>query len=240
MVKYNMGVINRSVLAAQVTSASATMQVSAGDGAQFPATPFLLVLTADLSQASLDVAEYIEIISRATDILTLGDRDIESQAASQTHEIGSMVAEVWQPRHIVSLQQDTLDLEYALAHIAGSIITGVKVWTPNYDQLNVTESGTPAMTVDVVAGFGFRDGILGRLASAHTTSTIVAPSSDPRKDLVSMNTVLKKITVTTGTEDASPTIPATPAGHFALAEIDVIVSQTTILDGDITDVRVQI
>ena len=238
MVKYNMGVINRSLLVSGITGASTTMQVSAGGGAQFPATPFLLALTADLSQASLDVAEYVEIINVATDILTFGDRDIEGQAASQTHVAGTMVVEVWQPRHLVSIQQDTLDLEFALVHIAGTVETGVKVWAPNYNQLNVTESGPPAMTVDVVVGFGFRDGILGRLASAHTTDTIVAPSTSARKDLVSMNTILKKIIVITGVEGSG--IPATPARHFALAEIDLIVSQSTIVNGDITDVRVQI
>lgn len=239
MVKYNTGVINRSTLAAEIIDGTdTTMQVSAGDGPIFPPVPFLLVLTPDLSQASLDIAEYVEIIDVSTDILTFGDRDIYSQADSQNHDPGTMVVEVFQPRHLNGLINDLSDLEYALGRINGTIITGVKTWHPDYDQLDVVEQDTPDMTVKILAGFGFRDGAMARVVDDFTTSTITAPSTNPRKDLVSMDTILRKIVITTGVEGGS--IPSTPSGHFALAEIDVIVSQSTILNGDITDVRVQI
>lgn len=239
MVKYNTGVINRSTLAAEIVDdTDATMQVSAGDGTIFPPVPFLLVLTPDLSQASLDIAEYVEITDVSTDILTFGDRDIEGQADTQNHPIGTMVVEVFQPRHLDGVHNDITDLEYALGRINGTILTGVKTWHPDYDQLLTVEQDTPDMTVKINAGFGFRDGAMARVSTDYTTSVITAPSANPRKDLVSMDTVLRKIVVTTGVEAAG--VPSTPSGHFALAEIDVIVSQSTIVNGDITDVRVHI
>lgn len=238
MVNYNMGIINRSLLASGITGASSTLQVSAGDGAKFEAPPFLLVLTADLSQASLDIAEFVEIIDVSTDIFTFGERDLYGQADTQIHAAGTVVAEVWQPLHITSLQQNTLNLEYALAHVIGQIGTGVKVWGPDYDQQLTVEQDTPDMTVKIQAGFGFRDFVMGRLIDDFTTDTIVAPTTDPRKDLVSMDTIFNKIVVTTGVEGGG--ISSTPANNFALAEIDLIVSQSTIVNGDITDVRIQL
>lgn len=239
MVKYNTGVINRSTLAAEIVDdTDTTMQVSAGDGAIFPPVPFLLVLTPDLSQAALDIAEYVEITNVSTDILTFGDRDIYNQADTQNHDPGTMVVEVFQPRHLDGVHNDITDLEYALGHINGTILTGVKTWHPDYNQLSTIEQDTPDMTVKILAGFGFRDGAMARISTDYTTSIIVAPTVDPRKDLVSMDTILRKVVITTGVEGGS--IPSTPDGHFALAEIDVIVSQSTILNGDITDVRVHI
>ena len=235
---YNAGIINRSLLALSLDSSDTTMQVSTGDGSKFPSGPFLGVLTPSMSLTDLDVAEYVEIESKASDVFTFGDRDLYSQAASQSHPAGTMFLEVWQPRHITNIQQALRDVKYAIAHAYGHIETGIKVWGTAGDQMLTTEQSTPDMTVLIKAGFGFRNGIMARLPSEHTTDIISAPSSSALKDLVSMDTIFQLIVITTGTEGAG--IPATPSGHFALAEIDLIISQSTIVNGDITDVRIQI
>ncbi|MEE8560300.1 MAG: hypothetical protein V3S88_06285, partial [Alphaproteobacteria bacterium] len=45
------------------------------------------------------------------------------------------------------------------------------------------------------------------------------------------------VSVVTGTEDASPVAPAIPAGKVPVAQVALVVSQTTILNSDITDER---
>lgn len=109
--------------------------------------------------------------------------------------------------------------------------------------LQVTAQGSPDMTVNVSKGGVIADGHPCSLRSA-ATITFVAPSGDPRIDLV---VIYQDGTVAavTGTEDASPTAPSTPSGAFKLAEINHVVGETHIDDsnggdGYITDTRTYI
>lgn len=122
--------------------------------------------------------------------------------------------------------------------------------------LKVSASSPAAMTVSVAAGWGI---IVGNYTSnmgayvayndAATTATITAAdATNPRIDLVcvtvsdsaytgSLNTVA--FNVVAGTPAASPAVPATPTNSIALAQVAVAAGATTIVAGNITDVRVR-
>ena len=72
--------------------------------------------------------------------------------------------------------------------------------------------------------------------SIQTSSTITAPVSDPRIDLVTIDAA-GDLAITTGVEDVSPAIPAIPAGHLPIAYITLATSTTAITDSLITDYR---
>ena len=120
--------------------------------------------------------------------------------------------------------------------------------------LAVTASSPAAMTVSVAAGWAV---ILGTYQSnmgayvayndAAAVATITAASpSLPRIDLVcitvsdaaytgTLNTVA--INVVAGTPAASPVVPATPTNSIALAQVAVAANATSIVAGNITDLR---
>ena len=51
------------------------------------------------------------------------------------------------------------------------------------------------------------------------SAAMVAPGANPRIDLISYNPAGDSITITTGVEAGSPTVPAVPSGDVPLAEI---------------------
>lgn len=69
------------------------------------------------------------------------------------------------------------------------------------------------------------------------TGTIVAPSVNPRIDLVVISRVTGDVEVITGAEDASPVPPQLTAGRIPIAEIALATSTTTIGNSLITDRR---
>lgn len=121
--------------------------------------------------------------------------------------------------------------------------------------LAVTQSGTPAMTVQVAAGWG---AIVGNFQSnmgvytfyndAATTLTITANASgNPRIDRIvatvndtyytgATNNVT--FTVVAGTPAASPVAPATPTNSISLATVAVANGAASIVNANITDTRV--
>jgi hypothetical protein len=122
--------------------------------------------------------------------------------------------------------------------------------------LAVSQSGTPAMSVSIAAGWA---AIVGTTQSnmgvytvyndAAATATVTAANpSLPRIDRVvatvndsaytgSINNVV--FAVVAGTAAASPTAPATPANSISLATIAVAAGVTTILNANITDTRIR-
>lgn len=118
----------------------------------------------------------------------------------------------------------------------------------------VSQSGPPAMSVSIAAGWA---AILGTTQSnmgvytvyndAATTATVTtADATNPRIDRVvvtvndsaytgSTNNVV--FTVVAGTPAAVPAAPATPANSISLATIAVGAAVTTILNANITDTR---
>lgn len=100
--------------------------------------------------------------------------------------------------------------------------------------LECSPTDPPSMAVVVTAGKVNIDGTWKSYAGG-TTSTITAPSSHPRIDLVCLDST-GALTVVTGTEAASPSKPST-RGKLPIAFITLAVGQTTITDTDIVDGR---
>ncbi len=100
------------------------------------------------------------------------------------------------------------------------------------NSLRVTENDTPDMKIKIASGWGFDAGELAQLAADEVTGDQTAPSSDPRIDLVSLDSVNDLIVITEGAEAASPSAPATPADHIRIAYIHHVVGETMIEDTD--------
>ncbi len=98
------------------------------------------------------------------------------------------------------------------------------------------EQSTPDMTVRLDAGSLF-DGTTLTEKAAQSTGTITAPTTNPRIDRVSINIGSGAVAVTTGTEAPSPSPPAIPANNIPVAQVVLVVSQTSIVNADITDER---
>lgn len=123
--------------------------------------------------------------------------------------------------------------------------------------LAVTQSGTPAMSVQVADGWGAivgnyttNMGVYQFYNDAATTLTVTtADPTNPRIDKVVAtisdsfytgvtNTVAFQVLA--GTPAGSPVAPATPVMSLALATISVPAGATSILNANITDLRVTI
>ncbi|MCH8991941.1 MAG: hypothetical protein IIA44_09375 [Acidobacteria bacterium] len=98
------------------------------------------------------------------------------------------------------------------------------------------EQATPDMTVRLDAGFVFDGATLTEVA-AQNTGTITAPSTNPRIDRVVIDRATGAVSVVTGTEDPSPSPPAIGAGKVPIAQVSLVVSQTEIVNADLTDER---
>lgn len=125
---------------------------------------------------------------------------------------------------------------------------------PGTTELQVTQSGTPAMTVSVAAGHGWVNGTTSTTQGTYKTyndaavtlTIATANATLPRIDKVcltirdaayagaSNDCILQVIT---GTAAASPTAPATPASSLVLATVAVAAAATTIVNANITDAR---
>ena len=100
------------------------------------------------------------------------------------------------------------------------------------------DQGSPApdMTLRLEAGAIFDGATLTEVA-AQSTGTIVAPTTDPRIDRIVIDRASGAVSVVTGSEAASPTPPVITAGKVPIAQVALTVSQTEIVDSDITDER---
>jgi len=96
---------------------------------------------------------------------------------------------------------------------------------------------TANMTVAIDAGAVFGGGALTPVA-AQTTGTFTAPVSNPRIDRIVINPASGAILTVTGTEAASPSPPAIPAGYYPLAQVLLQTSSTAITNLMITDERI--
>lgn len=120
--------------------------------------------------------------------------------------------------------------------------------------LRVTESGTPAMSVDVAAGRCIIHGTESPLQGAYhcvnddkkTIAIAAADSTNDRIDIVvarvydaEYSGVDNKfaIEVITGTPALSPTAPTAPDNSIVLAEVVVEANASSIVNADITDKR---
>lgn len=95
---------------------------------------------------------------------------------------------------------------------------------------------TPNMSVALDAGHLFNGAALTEVA-AQSTGTITAPVSNPRIDRVVIDRVSGAVSVVTGTEAASPSPPAIPAGKAPVAQVLLQTSSTVIANSMLTDER---
>lgn len=100
--------------------------------------------------------------------------------------------------------------------------------------LEVSTEDPPSMKLVVASGRVNLDGT-HMLYAGGTTGTFTAPVSNPRIDLVALNSAGSLVTIT-GTEAATPTRPST-AGYLPIAFVSLAVGQTAITDGNIADAR---
>ena len=124
------------------------------------------------------------------------------------------------------------------------------------NDLAVSQSGTPAMSVSIAAGWGIivgdfttNMGAYSFYNDAATTATITAANpTNPRIDRIcvtvsdsaytgSTNTIA--FNVVAGTPAGSPVAPATPTNSISLATVAVAAGATTIVNANITDTRVR-
>lgn len=96
----------------------------------------------------------------------------------------------------------------------------------------------PDLTVRVDAGALVRAGQVPLEVAAQSTSALSAPSGNPRKDIVYIDTTTGAAGVATGAEAGSPTDPAVPAGKTAVARINWTVGMAEITNADLDDLRV--
>lgn len=99
-----------------------------------------------------------------------------------------------------------------------------------------TESSPAAMTIELTAGKVFRHGTLTSIA-AQTSSTITAPSANPRIDRIVVDKATGVYDIITGAEAGSPSAPSIPSNAYPVCQILLATSTTSILDADITDER---
>jgi hypothetical protein len=123
--------------------------------------------------------------------------------------------------------------------------------------LAVTQNAPAGMSVRIAQGWAAIVGTTQPNMGVYTTyndatavATITAADlTNPRIDLVCItvrdafysganNDVI--INVVAGTPAGSPVVPATPANSIALAQVAVAANASTIVTGDITDVRVEV
>ena len=123
--------------------------------------------------------------------------------------------------------------------------------------LAVTQSATPGMSVLIASGWaaivGTTQANMGVYTSYNdasvTASIATANATNPRIDLVcltvndayytgSTNNIV--VNVVTGTPASSPAVPSTPANSIALAQVYVGAAVTSIVNANITDVRVTV
>lgn len=100
-----------------------------------------------------------------------------------------------------------------------------------------TGSPQPDMTVELDAGLVFTEAAVPTVVAAQSTAVITAPASNPRKDIVYIDATTGAVGVATGSEGASPSDPAIPAGKIAIARVTLATSTTAITNSLIDDLR---
>lgn len=105
------------------------------------------------------------------------------------------------------------------------------------EQFKATEAVTPDMTALIKAGKLMYGGTLASQAQ-QTTSTITAPTTNPRIDRIVIDEQTGAYSIVTGTEAASPSAPAIPTGKLPVCQFQLETTTTAITNSMITDERI--
>lgn len=100
------------------------------------------------------------------------------------------------------------------------------------DSYKTVATDPVSMKVTVLEGMGFHEYEPFELASDWTSGDLMAPVGNPRIDTVSVDPADGSVTITAGSEAASPSAPSTPTGEVKIAEIYHRVAETAIKDSD--------
>jgi hypothetical protein len=111
--------------------------------------------------------------------------------------------------------------------------------------INITDAGSGTHIATLTTGLTMRLGkgllvvpdAIPTAVSVQQIAALTAPTTNPRKDLVTIDKDSGVYTVTTGSENASPVDPTVPANGIPVARINMVVSQTTIENVGIDDLR---
>jgi len=203
-----------------IAAGATSLVLDTGQGAAFPdgTPPFQLVL---------DDTEIVLCTSRSTDTFTV-TRAQESTSAVQ-HLAGITVELNWTAKYYNDLTDYLARIERILCNLVGG--GDGRGRTATLTSFEITAQGTPDMTVDMAAGWGYISGEIVEEEAAVTSDTLVAPSANPRIDLVEylLGTGLN---IKTGVEDASPAAPSLSSDAVKLATIYHYVGETSIKDTD--------
>lgn len=191
-----------------------------GEGALFGSvTPYHVVID----------EEVLEVTTRTGDTLTVV-RGVESTTAT-THNQGADVEMLITAEYVSRLNTAVVDGLYLVSLSWGGGDGVVRdAQTATYLKVAAV-SGTPVMRVTVAPGFGLIAHDYERVRALWTSALIVAPSTNPRIDLVEL-TLNVGVVVKTGTEAGSPSAPALDANSIALGEVYCRVGMTNIKDAD--------
>jgi len=99
------------------------------------------------------------------------------------------------------------------------------------------QSATPNMTITIAPGSIFINGTTVVSQAEQVSGTITAPVSNPRIDRVVIDAITATISIITGSEGSTPSPPPIPAGQIPVCQIALSVSQTSIVNANITDER---
>lgn len=127
---------------------------------------------------------------------------------------------------------------YALAITSwlGSVTGVMPSAVSSAGDLEVTEQGTPDMSVQIAVGAAVVSGKLDGLGLVTTSPTFEAPDANDVIAIVQLKDGV--VTLKYGTEAASPSAPSVDSGNIKLAEVLLTTAHTTVESADITDSRV--
>ncbi len=111
------------------------------------------------------------------------------------------------------------------------------------EELAVGATSPAGLSVEVEPGYAFISGFPYKVAEAIETVEITPPETHPRIDLVQARLDTWDVSVKTGSEAASPSVPSADSHCLGLAELHLRVGMSSIkntddsVNGYITDVR---
>ena len=116
----------------------------------------------------------------------------------------------------------------------GEQILAADLDTTGFNQtFRVDAQSSPNMTVRVRPGIGYIDDTKVEKTTDTNSAAIVAPITNPRIDLITID-VQGNVAIVTGTEMISPIAPTYPSSKIVLAEVYLRVGATSIKNTDDT------
>ncbi len=94
----------------------------------------------------------------------------------------------------------------------------------------------PSMLIQLNDGFAF-DGLTLTEVDRQNTATITAPVTDPRIDRVVVDILTGVLSIIAGSEAVTPLVPALTVGKLPVAQILLAITDTQIVNANITDER---